>query len=447
MLGVRRRERGRMKKWIVLIIVAAAVVAFGVSRAQRYPDRGDFGIYYQAGRAAVGGGDLYAESFIGAGYVYPPFVALLMVPFSFLPVHISAGAWYVVNLASVFLLFGASLYLLERPRGPSAAAWFRAKVTAMWRGDVDWVLVAAAAVTCRFWLHGLRWCNINALVWALSLLGLCAAFSGKRLAGGALIGVAVATKVMAAPVLLFLLLRKEYRTVLYAAACIAALYVVPAAAFGWAGNAGLLTAWYEKVIKAAAVEYYLYVDHYNQSLAALGYGYAKLFSGGRPSEFVAAKQWLPIFNWATRAVFASFVALAAFRCRRPVERGGPDGDVGGPLLLSLIILSGLLLQPLTWSPYYVAAVFPYMAVFYVLRLSPGRVVAAVCYALVGISFVGHTLVSTDLWGPGTDEFGYRYKTITWGILALYAAVAVLIFRYCGPARKSPSPSVPHEHAT
>jgi hypothetical protein len=418
-----------MKRWMVLIVVTAAIVVFAVSRVERYPERGDFGIYYQVGRAAVAGGDLYADSHLGAGYVYPPFFALLMVPFSVMPLRVSAAAWFVINLGSVFLLFAASLYLLERPRATGMAPWLRSKLEAMWYGKFDLVLVATAAVTCRFWLHGLRWCNINALVWAISLLGVYFAFTRKRTVGGALLGVAVATKVMTAPVLLFLLLRKEYRAVVCAAAVVAALYLLPAAAFGWARNAALLGEWYERVLRAGAVEYYFYVDDYNQSLGALGYAYAKWFSGGEATEFLTAKRLLPIYNWATRAVLGSFVAVAAFKCLRPPTRGDGRGSLGDCLLLSIIILSGLLLQPLTWSPYYVGTVFPYMTVLYALRVSGRGVVTALGYALVGLSFVGHTMAVTDLWGPAVDEFGYRYKIITWGVLALYAAVVVLVFRF------------------
>lgn len=419
-----------MKRWSVVIVVAGALVAFGVSRVERYPERGDLGVYCEAGRAIIAGGDLYTDSHLGAGYLYPPFFALAMVPFSVLPVRVAAAAWYVLNLGAVFLLFATSFYLVERPRGMTMAPWLRAKLGALWRWKYSFVLLATAAITARFWLHELRWGNINNHVWALSLLGVYFAFVGKRAAGGAALGLAVATKVMTAPVLLFLLVRKEYRAVLWAAAFVAALCIVPAAAVGWERNAALLGVWYEKVLRAGAGEYYFFADHYNQSLPALGYGYAKLWGGGDAVAFFKAKRFLPIFNWATRAALVSFVVVALFRCRRRANPGGAEGPAADNLLLSIIVLSGLLLQPVTWAPYYVGTVFPYMTVLYALRGPPRPAAAPACYALVAFSFVAHTLVSTDLWGPKVDEFGYLYKIITWGVLALYAAVVILVFGVC-----------------
>lgn len=103
--------------------------------------------------------------------------------------------------------------------------------------------------------------------------------------------------------------------------------------------------------------------------------------------------------------------------------------------MSIIVLSGLLLQPVTWAAYYVGTVFPYIVVLYALRVSPRSAFVPVGYALVAVSFFAHTLVSTDLWGPTVDDFAYRYKILTWGVLALYAVVVILAIRaYRPPAR-------------
>jgi hypothetical protein len=406
---------------IVVVVVAAA----GAILIPRCAARGDVGIYLDAGRAVLENADPYAGSSVGTGYLYPPFFAFMMAPLTPCPLFGVAALWFVVNAGALVLLFATSLYLLESP--PSGMApWFRNKLAALADGKFNWVVVGSLILTVRFWFDNLAYGHINILVWGLSLLAVYFVVVGKRVAGGALLGAAVATKFITAPVLLFLIMRKEYRAALFALATAAALYIAPAAIVGWGRNGELLSAWYGNVLRSGCVEYYFYADVYNMSLPSWGYVYGRLLGLCGPNFLFTEPASFRRLTWVAAGLFMLPLALSFFlEGRKSAAARAARGDETRWLQLSLIILTGLLLQPLVWMTYYVAAVFPYMAVLYVLRRARAgaRVVA---FGLVGLSFAALSL-SSDFVGPQIRGVCYQYKCVTWAGLFLYAAVAFALF--------------------
>jgi hypothetical protein len=92
----------------VLFFTVLLVIGLGwvsVYRAACSPDhRSDFTVYTAAGEAALTGADLYkAQNPRGLSYVYPPPFAILMVPFSVLPVSLGTLAWYALGIAHVLV--------------------------------------------------------------------------------------------------------------------------------------------------------------------------------------------------------------------------------------------------------------------------------------------------------------------------------------------------------
>jgi hypothetical protein len=430
------RPDGRKRGWfqrnknltrlVAIVILITVFLAFAAVNVKRCVTRGDLGIYYEGGHAILTDCNPYAGSRIGSGYLYPPFFAFLMVPFSVLPPFGGAAIWFLFNISSLILLFTISFYLVELP-GVRMAPWLRGKLRALADGKLNWVLVLTVVITARFWLDNLQSGQINIHLWTLSLLGVYFVCVRKKPAGGALLGVAMATKMMTAPLLLFLLLRKEYRAIVIALGTIALLFVVPAVIVGWERNAEMVSAWYHTVIRPVCVEYYFYGDDYNTSLFSLVYTYGRLFDLYDP--------YVPLpspgtFDYVKTAVTGLFLLPLAFfsviTARKAKTLSGPLNDKLVYLVLSLIILTGLLLQPLSWIPYFVAAVFPYMMVLYVLRnIKPA--VRRVCYGLVGLSFVGIILSgSGDVLGVETRQLFYYYKSATWAVLLLYAVVVITL---------------------
>ena len=417
-----------MKKWLVVFVVALAFVAFAVEWVERCAERGDVLRYFEAGEAVLTDGDPYAGSSLAlSGYLCAPFFALVMVPFALMPRVVAASLWFVFNFGSLILLFSVSFYLLESPAVPMAP-WLRRKLANLGRGKWNWVLVATAVVSARLWWDNLGSGQINVPLWAFAFLSVYFIQRGKKVTGGAVLGAAVLAKLMAGPLLLYLLIRREYRALLSVVIAAAVLCLASAAFLGWSRNVDLNRRWYEVVLRPAVVEYFYYTLDRNESVPAALCAYSRLFNRGDVTRFLYLRRHSRWVNAATMAVFASVIAFFVVKCGFIKKRAGPSARDN--LLLSLIVLTGVLLQPLTWLQHFVVAIFPYMAVlYYARRRGPGGARNA-CYALVALSFAAHTLTTADIWGTATEDVFFRLKIITFSMLLLYAAVVIQLFAAC-----------------
>jgi hypothetical protein len=417
-----------MKRYAIIALVAVAVVFFAVKQVESCAERGDVKFYFPAGKAVLAGDELYGSSCIGGGYLYPPFFALLMVPFALLPHYVGAAVWFVLGAASLFFFFAISLYFVEAPSA-RLAPWLREKLRALSHGKFNLVLVLAAVLAGRFWLDNLRYGLVDVHLWSLSLLGVYFAVSGRRVMGGALLGLTMATKPITATVLFFLLLRREYRAPLFAMALVAVLYLAPAAVLGWGRNAELLGVWYERVVRSASTEFYVYAYEYNQSFPSLAFSYANLLRGGGSAALSMVPPAFPYIKWAGNVLAALAVAVASVKyLRRP--RAPAESFWNAPAsctVLALVMLTGVIFEPLSWVGYYVATLFPYVVVLYAARNWAGKGVAVALYVLLGLSFLIHSVVGADFWGAETKEMLLDYKCVTWSALLVYAALLVALF--------------------
>jgi len=410
-------------------------LAFAVVAVDKSIRRGDIAIFFDAARGIIENRDPYAGSCVGCGFINPPYFALLMVPFAAAPRVVAATVWFLLNFASLVLLFATALYLLERP-GVGIAPWLRAKLRRLATGKLNIFVVAAAVITAPLWYENLTYGQINIHISTLSLLGVYFATAGGRLVGGALLGAAFAPKLFTVPVLLYLLIKREYRAVAYALLVAVALFVAPAALLGWGRNAALLQSWYDNVIGPAKGLAFVYGGDFNISLIAVIYRLCRSL-GLEDSALIYRRTFnLNTLNWVLAALFLSPLAVSILRGRRGRNAGGGHaGTTVDGLRLSLIIVTGLLVIPFTWAGYYVAAAFPVMAVVFSLRETPSRITRVL--GLLGTAFflvAFGVFTSTDLWGAAKAVF-YKYGAVTAGGLSLYAAVTISLLSPRRAARR------------
>lgn len=149
------------------------------------------------------------------GFLYPPFFALLLLPFAPLPDAAATFAWGAVQAGLAGLLLVAPLWLVRRP-GLGAAA-----------------LGVFLSVSAFPMLHNFKWGQISVLV-TLCVLGALALWQrGRPVAAGLLLALATSIKLYPAWFALALLLRRDWRALAsYAAFCLLFLGVVPALALG-----------------------------------------------------------------------------------------------------------------------------------------------------------------------------------------------------------------------
>ena len=190
----------------LLAVFALCYLAFGVHVSwRRLSDGpGDFGVFYQAGRALLEGRSPYTVT----GFLYPPPGAFLFAPFAALPFRTARLAWFVVG----------QLALLAA----AAGTW-------RWLGGGGAALLAVGAV----WGLGgpvveenLFLGQLQPLLLALIAFALWQLDRRPRTAG-ALIGLTAALKVWPAGLLLPLIARRRRRAAVAALAVGAATVAVP----------------------------------------------------------------------------------------------------------------------------------------------------------------------------------------------------------------------------
>ncbi len=228
----------RLTRWdrFGLVLFALLVVVFGVmveirSAFQRQR-KTDFGVYARAAWAVRSGWDIY-EVFDDRGwhYCYPPPFAVVMVPLAdpptiladragYLPFSVSVGIWYLLGFAFVGYATHAfaSAVLPDAVRG--SRRWWYARTVP--------ILVCAGGIGFTLGRG-----QVNTLVVALVAGMFAAAIRGRAVAAGAWLAGAIALKVIPGILLLFPVVRRDWRAGIGLVAMGAFLFgVLPVAVWG-----------------------------------------------------------------------------------------------------------------------------------------------------------------------------------------------------------------------
>ncbi|WP_306356084.1 MULTISPECIES: glycosyltransferase 87 family protein [unclassified Nocardia] len=261
------------------------------------------------------GGDLYGQlpqTTIGIGlpFIYPPFAALVLMPFALVPWPVAAVAFFVTSVAAL----AVTLYVVGRRIWPGAE---RRRLA---------VFVTACATPLALLLEPARstldFGQVNLLL--MALVAADCLVEKPRWRRGVLIGVAAAVKLTPAAFVLYFLIRRDYRAAVTAAVTGAAatavtFLVLPRSSidywFGGLGNASGLSG---------------SAFHTNQSIQAV----LTRLSVHKPLSTIL---WL--------AIAAALLVLVVVAMRRAV--GFP------PLLLAVNAVFTLLVSPISWSHHWI----------------------------------------------------------------------------------------------
>jgi len=238
----------RARRWPVLVLPAAALVAVGFQAVHRQVrDGNDFPIYWQAARDLLSGRSPYDVASGLHGYVYLPWFAWALSPLALLPLRAAAWCWYAANL---LFLWHAALLTLAALRAAGLAPRGRALLLAALplAGLAHDNLVLGQANPLLLWLC------------ALAVRGALAdpAPPGARARRGpawlrqAALGLAMALKMSAAMLAPPLVLRGARRSLAAIAAGAALATLAPLALSGAGPGLRHLAEWREKVVAPAA---------------------------------------------------------------------------------------------------------------------------------------------------------------------------------------------------
>lgn len=209
----------------VLFIAVLLIIGLGwvsVYRAAWSPEhRSDFTVYTAAGEAALTGADLYkAQNPRGLSYVYPPPFAILMIPFSMLPVSWGTLAWYALSVSLTFWSLRMCVAMVQKERH--------------FDRDTFWLAVLAAVLVLPWFIQGaaegqasliMSWLVVAALFWQTN---------NRPIPGATCLAGAILVKVIPIVLLAYFAWRRKWRFVAATLALVAfGAIVPPAVVFGW----------------------------------------------------------------------------------------------------------------------------------------------------------------------------------------------------------------------
>lgn len=327
---------------LALLVAILTFLASGAIALSAWPAISDFTKFYASAQQLARGQDPYAdvarEQFapasasvpgeeVLAGNLNPPQVAVLMMPLAALPVRFALQVWAVISVGLGMLGCTVLWHALNEPPRPLA--------------NLLWLL-------CGFLLYfptllALQLGQLTFLTFLLLALAWRAVRNGHSRAAGILLGLACSMKLFVGLVVVYFLVRRRWRVVLWAAVTLVVTTLIGALAAGWQSYFR-----YEEVLAT--------VTWYASGMNASFTGFFYRFLGGSTNQplvmLPALGRWL-----APAAAGASFVLLV-WLAWPPTREQENEVDALG---IGLAFCFALLISPLGWSYYFpilLIAVYP-----------------------------------------------------------------------------------------
>lgn len=302
----------------------------------------DFPSYYYAGKTALAGGDIYQPLTRVHPYIYPPFFSLLVSPLTFFNINTAAMTWFILNLT----LYTASAFILYRILFEKYNA-----TNLLWA-----TVLAAGLIPAQLdFLHG----QVNTLILFLLTTALWSYTKERDMLCGILIGLAAAIKITPALLVLFFLIKKEYRVVLGALAALVVTLVAPVPFFGIGKTVFLLDKWFSLVITPFINDAEVRTKFTNQSLTAT---ILRLFTHANATE-TGAPYYVNLLNlphatakMIIRGLSALILITGFYTAKTPCPRNSARFFAQyAVMLLTMLMLSGI-----SWHHHYVLMLLPFM---------------------------------------------------------------------------------------
>jgi hypothetical protein len=364
------RTRLRLQMAVVVVLLAEVLVVVAAKAPAWSAAANDFNSFYHSGRAWLDGHDMYLDMPPGAVHnLNLPATTLLFVPFTFLSQTAAFILWTALGLAAVALV--VHLVSSARPDvSPLALAG---------------VLLISGASPLAWKLGQMTW-----IMLALVTIAWKADRDGRPLLLGTTIGAIVYMKPFLAPLVLYLLWRREWRAVSAAFVTALALAVAGFAAGGVQAHLSWLS--------VLRMQNEAQGHTLNASIAGL---IRRTLSVSPPVLHVTPIVPLAVTTWL---IVAADIALVIMLLRARLR----DRDRAW----SLLIVASLLLSPLGWA-YYAPLVFaPLVAVWP--RMST---------AARWLAGAGGVLFCVPAVPP--DAVLNSFATLTWG--SVYGWATLLLF--------------------
>jgi len=238
------------KYFKILFIVLAVFYAFKCAKVGH-----DFEVFVYAGGKLINGQNIYMQPFVqGLQYYYSPLFALLLAPFSSLPIIIPQILWIFL---SYFLLY--RIWILSAEYFDVSQFTNKQKFT--------WIIIASI-LSIRFILIDIGCVQMTTfLLWA-TLQSMKFIKQGRYISGAALLAFAINVKLLPLAFVCYLLYRNKIKAAILTCLFYVLFLFIPALYLGWDRNISLIHDWFS-IINPLNKEWTIEAEDGPSSLVAL----------------------------------------------------------------------------------------------------------------------------------------------------------------------------------
>jgi Glycosyltransferase family 87 len=341
-------------------------------------------------------------------FTYPPIFAFLMLPFYPLPLWLRDVAWYLITVGATIGAFRFSeriaLGVLPSPLDAKELIWFRC---------------LALLLTSKLILAVFENQAYDALVMFFIVAGLAALMSGREAWGGASLAFAAAVKATPLIFLPYLLWKRHFMAavvfivVFFVASFAPDLFFTPRGA-----QHGYFVAWLIDVaggsfgVAHAKFPFWYGSNILNHSLH------------GAVSLNIDETKQQTLNHEVLYAIDAIFILIVGTMIVLSPRRNASIAIDGSLLLISMLMLS-----PMTSRSHYIALLLPYMTLIaFNMRDSKTRNLGR---AILVLSFTLVTLTGNDIVGMAVTVWSYRHSSMVLGTLMMLIYFAAITYQRLG----------------
>ena len=386
--------------------------------------------YVLTARHLVDGRGIYGLDFPPfRSFTYPPFMALLSIPFAYMPKYAGRGAWYLVNLASLLVVWRGSWKLAGggRLEGPDPG-----------RIDRREHLVAVFGLACAlpYLQSGVAHQQTDLLITALLIAGCLALRRSRGFLAATSFGLAAGMKctpLLWAP---YLAWRGRWKAAAWLVAVAVGVNLLPNLVSVPKGGGWWALEWFERFLRPMGASTYLPGQWYawildNQSLAGTFTRLATTRFAWQADGLAILDRSSPLGAGMLRPLIYGveaallLVAWYALRRRRPIPAclAGEPGSTRDAIEYGMVLMLMLLFSPMSSRPHFATMLLPALCLarlaVYGKRVVLSRLLhATIATSLLSLPFLGRSVGRLTMWG-GVLTWGASFLLLgcLWVLLA------------------------------
>ena len=404
-----RFHKSPLKKygqWVLLIFLLVYCVIQGLKG-------GDFKIYMGAAALLAEGKNCYHEwIFLGGNnygqYLYSPFFASLLIPFTYLPKGWTEVIWLLANL---FFL----KQIGKRIIGYLDIAQFNLK-------QYYTFVLLCLIFSLRFVLHNFEMVQMSIFLLFCCLEAVHQAQKGNIWLSALLLALGIVIKLLPLVVLPYLLYRKLWKPLPMMLLFFGLFLLFPALLFGWEMNLDLLRDWWS-IINPRNTEFVAEQNKFGEGVHSLSALLAAYFSDTPSFMGIDSPRVITVLSHETLSILLSALRLFFIACTlfflgtRPFKPALSKAHQLWELSYILAVVPLIFPHQQKYAFFFLVPAIVYV-VYHFLLSSRKKLTAS----LLILFFVLSVLTTDGLIGKQLNDLSEHYKTITFGSFFLLLAL-------------------------